>query len=123
METKICKLCKIDKPLVDYYSNGYHKSGRKYKPECISCSKRIRFEDFFRKLNTVVTEWKCESCGYDEHREGLEFHHVDPTTKLFNISSYKTSSIERLKREIEKCKLLCSRCHSEIHAGVRKLGD
>lgn len=57
---------------------------------------------------------KCEKCGYDKCIEALEFHHLDPKQKDFTIagSSY---SIERMKQEVDKCILICSNCHRELH--------
>lgn len=62
---------------------------------------------------------KCQVCGYDKCNEALEFHHIDPSTKSFALSStniYK--NIDRLREEADKCVLVCSNCHREIHAGL-----
>lgn len=60
---------------------------------------------------------KCEVCGYSKCIQALEFHHLDPTYKDFSISG-GTKSFERLKPEVDKCILVCSNCHKEIHAGL-----
>lgn len=57
---------------------------------------------------------KCEKCGYDKCIRSLEFHHLDPNEKDFTISG-KSWSFERLKKEVDKCILVCSNCHNEIH--------
>jgi hypothetical protein len=57
---------------------------------------------------------KCERCGYDKYPEVLEFHHKDPNEKDFSISG-KSWSFERLKKEVDKCILLCANCHRETH--------
>jgi hypothetical protein len=57
---------------------------------------------------------KCEKCGYSKCIEALEFHHIDPTQKDFNVSSHSYSS-KRMTSEVDKCLLLCSNCHREIH--------
>lgn len=59
---------------------------------------------------------QCESCGYNKttHPSAFAFHHCDPSKKDFSISG-KTFSIERLKKEVDKCSLLCVRCHNELH--------
>ena len=61
---------------------------------------------------------KCQGCGYDKYIGCLDFHHVDPTQKDIAISG-ATISFERLKKEVDKCVLVCSNCHGEIHAGLR----
>lgn len=63
---------------------------------------------------------KCEMCGYSRSIAALDFHHRDPKTKSFNISPGMTRSIERLMEESDKCALLCSNCHRELHAIERQ---
>lgn len=58
---------------------------------------------------------KCIRCGYDKNvPSAYDFHHRDPNAKEFGISG-KTLSFEKLKREADKCDLLCCRCHMELH--------
>lgn len=59
---------------------------------------------------------KCEICGYNKSLRALEFHHVNPEEKNFGIAG-KTYSLDKLKKEADKCILVCSNCHSEIHDG------
>lgn len=59
---------------------------------------------------------KCEKCGYDKCNAALDFHHLDPDTKDFALGvTGQTRSWERIKAEIDKCILVCSNCHREIH--------
>lgn len=58
---------------------------------------------------------KCEKCGYDRYMGALEFHHLDPSKKDFSIGDYKNSHLEKMKKEVEKCILVCANCHREIH--------
>lgn len=60
---------------------------------------------------------KCEICGYDKCIEALHFHHRNSDEKNFSISG-RSLSFEKLKTEVDKCILVCSNCHSEIHAGI-----
>ena len=60
---------------------------------------------------------KCEICGYKKSTWSLEFHHKDPNEKDFEISG-KSWSFERLKKEVDKCILVCSNCHHEIHEKI-----
>ena len=73
-----------------------------------------------RKVRLMAIEYlggKCIRCGYNKYPEVLEFHHKDPSQKDFNVSSKgHCRSWERVKKEIEKCNLLCANCHREIHA-------
>lgn len=59
----------------------------------------------------------CALCNYNEHWEILQFHHKDKKKKLFEITLFKIAkkSPEELKREIEKCILICPNCHFLLH--------
>jgi 5-methylcytosine-specific restriction endonuclease McrA len=64
----------------------------------------------------------CAICGYDHYVGALEFHHVDPGTKSFGLSTRGlTRSIDALRAELDKCILLCSNCHAEVEGGVTAL--
>lgn len=58
---------------------------------------------------------KCEICGYDKCEAALEFHHLNPDEKEFQLSSGNTCSLEKMKKEADKCILVCANCHREIH--------
>lgn len=60
---------------------------------------------------------KCQICGYNKSKNALHFHHLDPNEKDFSISG-KSLSFDKLKTEVDKCILVCSNCHSEIHEGL-----
>ena len=45
----------------------------------------------------------------------LEFHHSNPEEKDFGISRTLTRSMDSLRKEVDKCILVCSNCHAEIH--------
>lgn len=61
---------------------------------------------------------KCIKCGYNKCIAALEFHHLDSNIKDFGISSKGyTKSWEKVKIELDKCELVCSNCHMEIHHG------
>lgn len=73
-----------------------------------------------KKAKIKLVEYKggeCQICGYKRCISALEFHHIDPSEKDFTISG-KSWSLERLKNEADKCILVCSNCHKEIHEGI-----
>ena len=58
---------------------------------------------------------ECQICGYDKPIPSVyDFHHRNPEEKEFGIGG-KTIALERLKKEADKCDLLCCRCHQELH--------
>jgi predicted nucleic acid-binding Zn ribbon protein len=66
---------------------------------------------------------KCICCGYSKCKEALDFHHLDPSHKDFNISHSLNISWHTIKNELEKCVLVCANCHREIHAGIVNIND
>ena len=83
----------------------------KQKANVINWRKRTK------KLLVEYKGGKCESCGYNKCLEALEFHHIDESTKEFSVSG-STKSLERQKKEADKCLMLCANCHRELHAGL-----
>lgn len=60
----------------------------------------------------------CSQCGESKSQHILEFHHVDHSSKEFNINSYRGSHLilpEYIKVELDKCIVLCRNCHLEQH--------
>ena len=75
-----------------------------------------------RKNKLMLVEYKggkCERCGYDKCVDALEFHHLDPTEKEITISG-NIKSLKKLKKEVDKCMLVCSNCHKEIHSEINE---
>ena len=65
---------------------------------------------------------KCCICDYNKCPEALDFHHLDKNEKEEKPSYIIMRwSFEKAKKELEKCILVCSNCHREIHA-VEKNG-
>ncbi len=65
---------------------------------------------------------RCGACPYRRCAVAFDFHHLDPKKKDIGISNWLTvASYARLADEVEKCVMLCSNCHREVHAGARKL--
>ncbi len=61
---------------------------------------------------------RCNSCGYNKSfTQSYCFHHLDPTTKLFEVNalSCKTKAFAIVETEAQKCQLLCLNCHHELH--------
>ena len=90
-----------------------------------------------KDANTFVRIYKqqhcCEKCG---SRRNLVFHHKDPNEKFMEISdmvnanrkiiiggklcSTRRIPIWSLKREMNKCILLCDKCHKLEHNKNKK---
>jgi len=71
-----------------------------------------------KKRRQFIDEYKstcsCKKCG-DIRSYVLDFHHINPDEKEFDLGDASKYSITRLKLELEKCITLCRNCHSEFH--------
>src|SRR5690606_8656257 len=67
-------------------------------------------------FNEYKKTLKCLLCPESDIAT-LDFHHIDSTKKDVSVSNMigSTYSIERIKKEIEKCVVLCSNCHRKHH--------
>jgi hypothetical protein len=100
------------------YHRKYHREWYKKNKE-----KRIRFNKAWQNEQKRLYEeykstLKCSVCGEDE-TVCLDFHHRDPNEKEFTIGMVrKNMSFENVKKEIDKCDVLCANCHRKVHAGL-----
>lgn len=77
-----------------------------------------------RQKKMKAVEYKgggCRVCKYDRCMDALQFHHLDPAEKDFHISKASAWAWSKIVKELDKCVLLCNRCHTEVHAGVLDL--
>ena len=87
---------------------------------CATCKGSVRRNLHSTRAREMLGD-KCFVCGYDKCKKALQFHHLDPNNKEFNLSANWHWSWQRLEKEILKCRLLCSRCHTEVHEGLAML--
>lgn len=109
-KNKEARLTSNSNPLViKERRNGHHKTIRNYA----------------RENKQIMVNYKggcCVSCGYSACLRALDFHHIDPSKKEFQISG-STRSLEKAKPELDKCILVCRNCHAEIHAGLINVNE
>lgn len=112
---KKCPKCKKIKILDEFYSRRGIHGGSVYCIECSNDEGKERARNFKKKC----VEYKggeCENCGYSKYIGALHFHHKDPNEKDFSLSRVKSHSFDdKVKKELDKCLLVCANCHSEIH--------
>ena len=58
---------------------------------------------------------KCSVCGYDKNFGSLHFHHKGNKEVGLDVRKMGNMTLEKLDNEIQKCILLCSNCHGEVH--------
>ena len=111
-----CKRCGEQDPnkMMRNGKSGYAKS------ICRACQNRNTIERGRRnkRLYLEYMGGKCQLCGYSKCPEALEFHHTDPTQKDPTFRSIRYWGLEKAKKELDQCMLVCANCHREIHWGV-----
>lgn len=109
-----CKLHGITKFVLE--GRGYYR--------CMKCRGQ-NVSDWRRRAKRrliAAAGGRCVLCGYDEYPGALQFHHLDPATKLFSIGHEGiTRSFAAMKAEAAKCVLLCANCHAEVESGYTAL--
>ena len=128
MDTRTCIKCNETKPMTDFYERRgdckrcnikanttrrnlrrdeylvYQREyQRKHKPE----KRKTRLA-----LLAKLKKKPCTDCGGSFPPECMDFDHLDPSTKLFQVSGGGlTRNLESWMAEIEKCELVCANCH------------
>ncbi len=65
---------------------------------------------------------KCVDCGYDANPDGLEFDHLPETPKSFQDGIRFGYTWAAVKKEVDKCELVCGTCHNIRTAKRRRDG-
>jgi transposase len=98
------------------------RGGGGYK--CLKCRSEavVRRRRRIKQILIEEAGGACLCCGYSRCVAALQFHHVEPDDKSFELSRRGvTRSLDRARAEAKKCVLLCANCHAEVEAGVRVL--
>ena len=120
-----CKVCGKVKPLNEFPTAGT-KHGINYRRhKCQPCYQENKLHRRYHNrkwLADYKSTLKCEKCGYSKEThesfktQALEFHHHNGD-KFRAVSDMCNSgfSVKKIMEEINKCTVLCSRCHIERH--------
>jgi hypothetical protein len=125
-----CKLC----------AKGYHEEWRKdpknlevmrkravahYRQDPIRKRKATATSQTAAKLKAMAYLGSSCPCG-ENHPAVCQFHHRDPSTKLFNLTTKililtKKYPWDMIEAELDKCDLLCGNCHAKHHSVLTNL--
>ena len=68
----------------------------------------------------------CQKCGFDGFEEPwfMDFHHKNKSTKKYMVKNklYSGNFITH-KEEIDKCELICGKCHRQEHSKITKYSE
>lgn len=127
---KTCSKCQEKKPYEDFHKNKATKDG--YQGWCKVClkakviegqTKPTSYKSKQQKINrefiwNYLLEHPCENCGISDPRV-MDFDHIEQSTKEAEINYLiPRASLETLKVEIDKCRVLCANCH-RIRSGYQ----
>ncbi len=62
----------------------------------------------------LVNQYRI-SCLFCESKSNLQFHHINPLEKKFDVTNNLQYSQETILKEINKCWCLCKECHIKLH--------
>ena len=84
---------------------------------CKKCTNKDKYSLLKRRKIEIIQKFgnKCSICGYNKNISALEFHHIDPNEKEFHLGNAKTTNLDKLLLEMDKCVLVCANCHRELH--------
>lgn len=101
--------------------SGLHQYEGSRCPDCARTQSRKWYQEHrdydkqrHAKRRALIDFYKnkpCVSCGYYFPPAAMDFHHRDPTTKLFHIGRNSSRPLPVLLAEIRKCDVICSNCH------------
>lgn len=123
MYTRICSNCKHEfetelprryrcLECKRLYDREYHKNRSKSRKSDKVAKQRDRIVAVQQHVWDYLKEHPCGVCG-ETDPVVLEFNHLDPSTKLSDVSDLARlgASIKRVDEEISKCEVLCANCH------------
>jgi hypothetical protein len=113
--SRVCPKCKNECNISEFYNRRGKVGGSVY---CKKCTTKQVVERT-KKLKQQMVEYKggcCQICGYNKYIGALDFHHLNPSEKDFTIAHMRQYKFDEIvKNELDKCLLVCSNCHREIH--------
>lgn len=132
---KKCTTCQTDKELTCFNKKHTTKDGlQNICRECNKSHSKQYYQNNIIKHRKVISERQnkirtqntiivnqirskgCSICG-EKSICCLDFHHLDPSEKEYGVAQMLGTgySLEKIKKEIDKCILVCSNCHRKIH--------
>ena len=132
MHFKKCTKCKKDKSLAYFYLRKTGPRSGKYYEKCKDCMKiRGRFyyhanhdrqlklalirrkRAYYEKREIVnsLKEVPCADCGKRYPCYVMDFDHKNRNDKLSDIPHAMSWSLEKIRKEISKCDVVCANCH------------
>ena len=126
MKAKICKACGKKLPISEFrFLYSPKKKAGWLASYCKACfvkknhENRVKRTRENKKRAIELLRGKCSKCGYNKIPAILEFHHIKDKDEKQLHQIFRDRRWKKIKKEIEKCILLCPNCHRELHLAKR----
>jgi len=110
-----CSNCLNEKEENEYYWKVKNKKRQSYCKPCLLTYQKTRWHDR-KKWAINYLGGVCIDCKQPYHPAVYQFHHIDPQTKDFSWDKGRLRSLSSVKKELDKCVLLCANCHAIRHS-------
>ena len=112
---RLCKICVKKKPASEFYKTYLYT-----RYVCKKCENKQRHLWRMRRAKEMKQKAlkylgsNCRKCGYNKSIYALEFNHIGNKKYELTRMFQKGLSWGSIKKELDKCELLCANCHREI---------
>ena len=135
----LCKDCLEEKQDTEFCKNKSKKTG--FNSTCKECQKlkskahylknksmyfnrnKNRQKEVVDFIESIKKNSCCPFCSESEPC-CLDFHHIKGEDKIYNIATMmRRYTLSSVKKEVEKCSIICANCHRKLHHGTLKLSN
>ena len=127
-QQKSCSGCRVTKPITEF--NFKNRAAGRRHSYCRECGKKITRSHYKRNKRAyiqrslraylerrqMVIDAKsrpCADCGIQYSYYVMDFDHRNGATKSFSLHAVHGVTKKAIRREIEKCDVVCANCHRE----------
>ena len=102
------------------YQRNYHRSWHQRHRDKRLARMYERKAAIYQYVQNMKSQLRRVDCG-QRHPATLQFHQLNLEDKVFNISDAARhgTGLDRIKKEMQKCIVLCANCHLIRHYNMR----
>jgi len=128
---KMCSSCKKEKSFDQFNKKGagrfqtycrpcdkkiskeYYEANKEKQKKQIYASRKIRITATKKYIRSLKESTPCMDCGVKYPYYVMDFDHQHSKEFLISKAVDEGISLDKIKKEIEKCHIVCSNCHRE----------
>lgn len=125
---KVCNRCKETKSLDEFgkkgngiqpycrpcnknHSKEYYAKNKEKQKKQIYASRKIRIENTKKYIRELKESTPCKDCSKKYPYYVMDFDHQHSKEFLISKATDEGISLEKIKKEIDKCEIVCANCH------------